>query len=246
MTMTVDVVTGAGSGIGRALARELAADGHAVVGVGRQEERLAATGDGLSAYTAVVADLGEPAGRDTLLEALAGRSVRYLIHNAGRLDPVGDLAAVSPEDWRRSFAVNVDAPLFLTQALLPVFTEGARIVHISSGAAHRAVRGWGTYCATKATLYMIYRLLADELAERGIAVGSVRPGVVDTPMQEAIRALPEARFPDVERFRQLKRDNALVSPEEVATFVHRVLTTTDAERFSRDEWDIREHAGLFR
>jgi NAD(P)-dependent dehydrogenase (short-subunit alcohol dehydrogenase family) len=238
----VDVITGAGSGIGAALSRALLARGDAVIGVGRRADALRDTGAGAPGFQAVAADVSTPLGRDAVADAVAGRRVRYLVHNAGVLPPVGRLMDVDPEQWRYAQAVNVEGPLFLTQRLLP-WLPGGRVLHVSSGAAHRPVRGWGAYCTSKAALYMVYRLLAEELAGRGIAVGSLRPGVVDTPMQALIRGQSETDFPDVARFRALKTDAALTTPQRVAEFVLAVLERTDDGRFSAQEWDIREHAG---
>jgi NAD(P)-dependent dehydrogenase (short-subunit alcohol dehydrogenase family) len=240
------VITGAGSGIGRALARELAAHGHDVIAIGRHEDTLKATAHGHNGITPLAGDVGDPTERARIAHALSDRHLGFVVHNAGRLEPVGDLAKINLAEWRKTMAVNVEAPLFLTQALLELMSHGARVLHVSSGAAHRPTRGWGAYCATKASSYMVYRLLADELAQRGIAVGSLRPGVVDTPMQTHIRSLAVDQFPDVERFRALKRDGLLVAPEDVARFAYDLLVATSQEQFTRAEWDIREHWETFR
>jgi NAD(P)-dependent dehydrogenase (short-subunit alcohol dehydrogenase family) len=237
----VAVVTGAGSGIGRAAARELDAAGYAVIGMGRNRDSLEATSADCKDFTPMPADLADPNERARVASEVAHRSIGVVIHNAGRLEPVGDLAIVDLDQWRQAVAINLEAPLFLTQALIPTLSEDARILHISSGAAHRPVRGWGSYCIGKAGAHMVYRLLADELAEREIAVGSLRPGVVDTPMQSHIRDLPPEQFPEVERFRALKQEGALVAPGDVAYFARRLLELPDPMHFSSKEWDIRQH-----
>jgi NAD(P)-dependent dehydrogenase (short-subunit alcohol dehydrogenase family) len=235
------IVTGAGSGIGRALARELDSLGYSVVAVGRHRQTLESTAEGSRRVRPLIADVATVDGRVAVTEEVGNQRLAVLVHNAGRLEPVGDLAGIDHADWRQTMAVNLEAPLFLTQALLHALMEGGRVLHISSGAAHRAVRGWGAYGATKAGAYMVYRLLAEELGERGVHVGSLRPGVVDTPMQEHIRSLPVERFPDVGRFRALKEDGALVAPADVARFAARLLRDVSDERFRSGEWDIREH-----
>lgn len=237
----IAVITGAGSGIGRAIARELAGRGYSVVGIGRQSEPLETTGEGCADFTPIVADLSDPDQRTRVATELGTRNVRFLIHNAGRLEPVGDLGAVALAEWRAAMAINLEAPLFLTQAMLGSLYAGSRVLHISSGAAHRPIRGWGSYCLGKASTYMLYRLLAEELADRGIAVGSLRPGVVDTRMQAHIRSLSPAEFPDVERFRALKAEGKLVDPADVARFASRLLEGTDDAHFKAGEWDIRDH-----
>jgi NAD(P)-dependent dehydrogenase (short-subunit alcohol dehydrogenase family) len=89
--------------------------------------------------------------------------------------------------FEETLQTNAVAPLFLTQALLPALRAGSRVLHISSGAAQRPFPSWGAYCASKAALHMLYGVLAAELGASGVAFGSVRPGVVDTPMQDRIR-----------------------------------------------------------
>ncbi|WP_440995465.1 SDR family NAD(P)-dependent oxidoreductase [Arhodomonas sp. SL1] len=240
----ISIVTGGGSGIGRALALRLAGGGMPVLVVGRRDGALEATAAAATGIETVVADVGSEAGRSAVVAAVGGRRVRYLVHNAGVLEPVGPLARVGLAQWRANQAVNVEGPLFLTQGLLPLLS-GGRVLHISSGAAHRAIPGWGAYCTAKAALHMLYAVLREELAEQGIAVGSLRPGVVDTQMQALIRGQDEEDFPAVEHFRALKAQGALESPERVAAFAAAVLAETDETSFSAQEWDIREHGGRF-
>lgn len=240
------IVTGGGSGIGQALVQRLVTEGLSVISIGRRSaplEALARTQP--ERIEPLSADVATPEGRERVAEAVARRRVRYLLHNAGVLEPISPLAEVGLEEWRYSQAVNVEGPIFLTQRLLP-HLAGGRILHISSGAAHHPIAGWGAYCTSKAALYMVYQVLDLELHSRDIAVGSVRPGVVDTPMQALIREQDRARFPDVERFRELKRSGALTSPDDVAAFVWRLLTRTTPEEFSEQEWDVQEHAARLR
>lgn len=236
------IVTGAGTGLGRAVALKLADAGFAVIGVGRRVEPLEALEEEAQGQvTPLSADVGLPEGRQAIADALGGADrVRFLIHNAGVLEPVGPLSEIALKDWRYCQAINVEAPLFLTQLLLPRL-QGGRVLHVSSGAAHRSIPGWGAYCTSKAALHMLYMVLRDELADRDIAVGSLRPGVVDTPMQALIREQPESRFPAVERFRELKAQGALHAPEAVAAFALRLLTEVEPARFSAEEWEYDQH-----
>lgn len=141
-------------------------------------------------------------------------------------------------------ATNLEAPLFLTQALIPhlkrcLAEEGAtkpRVLHVSSGAAETEFEGLGAYCISKAGLKMMYKVLAAELLRNNIAVvGSVRPGVVDTPMQNTAR---ESDFPFMKYFRDLHANGELDSPNNVAKYFHWLLTEVDDEEFSKDEWDF--------
>jgi len=237
------VVTGGGSGIGRALALELARRGLDVVIVGRRRERLdAVCRDGGERISAVCADVAQASGREAVCHALNGRQVRCLVHNAAVLEPIGPLSGVTLEAWRDAQAVNVEAPLFLTQALLGQL-RGGRVLHVSSGAAHHGYVGWGSYCAAKAALHMLYQVLRDELADAGVAVGSVRPGVVDTPMQALIRQQGEDNFPAIERFRELHRGGHLLKPERVADFMASLLLDAPTSVFVAREWSAPDDAG---
>lgn len=236
---SITVITGGGSGIGQALARRLASHGRSVLIVGRRAQALEETQGSESNIEPCVADIGTPDGRATIARALDGRPVQWLVHNAGVLEPVGPLLAQTNEALQTAWAINVEGPISLSAALVNQMPQGARILHVSSGAAHTAYTGWGAYCITKAALHMAYEILRQELSDQGIAVGSLRPGVVDTPMQALIRSQSEDDFPAVEQFQALKTSGSLATPEQVAAYMHNVLEKTDAGLFSAQEWDIR-------
>jgi len=240
------IVTGGGSGIGQALAWELAlTHNFKVYIVGRRADTLAQTlNRAQQNIVPVTADVATAAGRRAILRAVSAETtLKFLVHNAALLQPVKPLMSVTVDEWRYHQATNVEGPLFLTQALLPKLS-GGRVLHISSGAAHHAYAGWGAYCASKAALHMIYQVLRLELKKQQVSVGSLRPGVVDTPMQNSVRQADAAVFPRLQRFVELKKNNELLSPAFVARFIAYVLLETDDERYSRQEWDIREQMDL--
>jgi NAD(P)-dependent dehydrogenase (short-subunit alcohol dehydrogenase family) len=247
----VSIITGGGSGLGRALALRLVQRSNPIIIVGRREHKLLETQAACSnpsLVRTVVADISDPKGHDAILDALEdNEKIKALVHNAAVLEPVGKLMDMDPVKWREHMQINVDGPLFLTKKLLPKLIpdnideeRGGRILHISSGAAHYPYRGWGAYCTSKAAFHMLYRSLSAELSPLGVSVGSVRPGVVDTPMQDLIRSKSELELPDVARFRQLKEQGTLMDPDEVATFIDWLLNETDDVEFSEKEWDVRE------
>jgi len=147
--------------------------------------------------------------------------------------------------------------VFLLQALQPHLRRpGARVLHIGSGAAGKAVGGWTAYCASKAAFLSVYRCLSQELRPEGVHVGSVRPGIVDTPMQGAIRSADEDAMPDVDFFRSLHKavkggsgggdkprappSDSLDSAENVGAFLRFLLLEAGEDEFSAEEWDIRD------
>lgn len=259
----VSIITGGGTGLGAALAKRLVSRSKQVLIVGRRANKLLETKNQCSnpsLMRTVVADVSQPEGRHAILNSLGENEwVDNLVHNAAILEPVGPLMDVKPDDWNNHMNINVTSPLFLTQTLLPKLkikngddndtnnnNEGGRVLHISSGAAHHGYRGWGPYCTSKAALHMLYQVLAAELSPHGIAVGSARPGVVDTPMQDLIREKTEEEMPDVSRFKIMKQQGSLVDPDDVAKFLDWLLHETDDVEFSEKEWDVRDDESMHR
>ena len=234
------LITGGGTGIGRALAERFAYKGWRVTIVGRRLELLQEVAQEYpDKITFVSADVGSIQDRQKIVAEAKG-TLDLLVHNAAVLGPVGPILDQSPEDWKSHMATNVEGPLFLTQALLPNLAENSRVVHISSGAAHQGIPGWGMYCTSKAALFMLGQLLKEELAQRNIWFGSVRPGIVDTPMQAEIRALEPENFPMVEQFRQYKATGTLVTSELVAQYLEWLLLEVSGPQLGEREWDIRD------
>ena len=151
------------------------------------------------------------------------------MHNAGVIEPIGAIGAISPEEIERSVAINVTAPLLLTNAVLasgflraPIADAPARtltVLYVSSGAAHRHIGGWSVYSSTKrAGEAFIEALAAQHAGDGRIRAAVVQPGVVDTGMQERLReyAATDVYFPERDRFVALHREGELVAPAEAA------------------------------
>jgi NAD(P)-dependent dehydrogenase (short-subunit alcohol dehydrogenase family) len=210
------LITGASRGLGLALARSLAADGWRLAIDARDPAALAAAATELAGLTQVVAIPGDVASEEHRL-ALARAAAEVggldaIVHNASRLGPSpspprghpGPRAALAdyPIDaLRHVYAVNVFAPLRLTQLLLPHLRPGARVVFVTSDAAVEAYSGWGGYGSSKAALDQLAAVLGAEHPE--LRVYSVDPGDMNTRMhQEAFpgedisdRPPPEASVP---------------------------------------------------
>ncbi len=230
------VITGGGSGIGRALAHRLAASNLEVLIIGRVEKTLMET---KSSYPdkiiTLVADISVGSGRAHVERFLKERSVCALIHNAAVLNPLKPLLEVNVEEWQHAFATNVEGPLFLTKRLARLL-QGKRVLHLSTAMAHMPTSGWGAYCATKSALFMIYEILKKE--RTGILFGSVMPGVTDTNMQALIRSSVTLEKAQIEFFMRLKENKQLILPDTVACFLDYLLHTVDDELFQSKEWDI--------
>jgi len=180
------IVTGAGSGIGRATAAALCERGLDVYGVGRREGALLETkrmvGDN---FHAVVADVATPDGRGAIADRIDGTTPTVVVHNAATTGPLGPLDALTLDGFRATMASNVEGPLFLTKALMPKLAQGSRVLHVSTGGAHQGFDGMLSYCASKAALRSVYESLRDEHAGR-VCFGSAQPGVVATEMMRGL------------------------------------------------------------
>lgn len=247
----VSIITGGGSGLGAAIAKRLNFRSQPIIICGRRLDKLLETKGACSnpsLVRTVAADISKAEGRDAIFNALGEREkVQHLIHNAAVLEPFGSLSSLEPDQWRQHMEINIDGPLFLTQKLLPRLRpdnkdeeRGGRVLHISSGAAHYPYRGWLAYCTSKAAFHMMYKSLSTELSHIGIAVGSARPGVIDTPMQDLIRSQSERDFPDVTRFKVMKEQGRLMNADDVAVFIDWLLNETNDVEFSEKEWDVRD------
>lgn len=232
------VVTGGGSGLGRALAQSLAQRNKQVLVIGRREQALAETASLFPQISYLVADLATSAGRLATMSHLQElSSLEGLVHNAGIIEPIEPLASINEQAWQQILDTNLNAPLFLTQLLLNKLKNG-RVLHIGSGAAYFPVKGWAGYCVSKAALSMLTRCW--QLESESISFSSVMPGIIDTDMQALIRS---ASFMDQEKsafFHDLKREGRLLSVATVASFLTWLLVDLDKETFRVKEWDIYE------
>lgn len=181
------VLTGAGSGIGAAVARRLLARGEELVLLARTADRADELQDHFPGTRAIVADLSDPSS----LESVLGRqelpaSVDALIHAAGVVD-LGPVADTSAASWTHQLTVNLTSPAELTRLLLPAIrTARGQVLFVNSGAGLRAAPGWGAYAASKHGLKALADALRQEEARHGVRVSSVYPGRTDTPMQERV------------------------------------------------------------
>jgi 3-oxoacyl-[acyl-carrier protein] reductase len=183
------LVTGASRGIGRATAVALAQAGARVfVHYGRGLDEAASVVQQIEAAggraQAIGADLSLPDGPHKLAAelhpALGGR-LDILVANAG-ISKAATIEEMIVEDFDALFAVNVRAPYFLVQQLLPVLGASASVVFTSSLVAHAAVGNLSAYAATKGAIDTIVKHFAFNLGPRGIRVNAVAPGIVDTDM----------------------------------------------------------------
>lgn len=227
--MEVYFVTGASKGIGFELFNQLQAKGHKVIGIARTVVE--------GAENFVSADLGQTGRLDELMTSLIeehreGAAAFTLINNAGIVEPIGLVGDVDGQDIENALAINLTAPMRLSNTFISTlkdFEGPKRIVNISSGAGRNPYEGWGTYCSTKAGLDHFSRVVAVEQknAQYPVEIVSIAPGIIDTGMQETIRASEEDEFPLIDQFINYKEQGLLSSPEETAAKLISLMETED-------------------
>jgi 3-oxoacyl-[acyl-carrier protein] reductase len=180
------IVTGAGGGIGRAIADRLAADGFHVVIVDIAEARAQAAAEELRASGASAEAAALDLRDDDAVAALIDRLPRVdvVVNNAGVFDE-RSLLDLTAEDFRRHYEVNVVAVFRMARAAIPRLPQGGKIVNIASR-AFLGARNHAHYVASKAAVVGLTRAMAMELAPKGILVNAVAPGLVDTPLLRAL------------------------------------------------------------
>jgi 3-oxoacyl-[acyl-carrier protein] reductase len=227
------LVTGASRGIGRATALAQAG-AQALVHYSNSEKEADAVVTEISKAGGRAekgaADLRQADGPHILakrVRAIVGDRLDILVANAG-ISKAASLEDTRIEDVDNLFAVNVRAPFFLVQQLLPALCKGSSVVLLSSLAAHASVGGLSAYAATKGAIDTLVKHFASALGERGIRVNAVAPGVVETDMSDFIKT--EAGRGVTLGMQALKR---VAQPDDIAPVVA-FLASDDARWITGD------------
>ncbi|MCU0765381.1 MAG: SDR family NAD(P)-dependent oxidoreductase [Burkholderiaceae bacterium] len=238
--MQLVIVTGASRGLGRAMAEQLLSPERLLLTISRRpdpsmQDAAAARGAQLEQWALDLAHgTGAAARLEAWLRSLDGARFggATLINNACLLGPVGPLQRAQAEPTAAAFRVGLEAPALLAAAFLRA-TDGwaapRKVLNISSGAGRRTLPGWGVYCAVKAGLDHLSRVMAEDEARRpnGARVVSLAPGVVDTDMQAQVRCADAADFPALPHFVELKEKGQLAGAAEAAARVLAYLARPD-------------------
>ena len=240
MTKHLFILTGASRGMGLAMARQLLQPGNMLLCISRSvNETLAVqakqAGANLLQWTQDLALGARSSARleQWLREQVAsGFASATLINNAGIIPRIGPWSEADADDLSHALRVGLEAPMQLTSAFLRATDNWAgqrKVLNISSGLGRRAMASQAGYCAAKAGMDHFTRCVALEelLKTNGAKLCSLAPGVIDTGMQEQLRAADSNLFPDQSSFINLKTSGSLSSPEEAASRVLEVLTRAD-------------------
>ncbi|GGV64849.1 ketoreductase [Streptomyces longisporoflavus] len=213
------VITGGGTGIGRAAAHAFAAEGARVMVVGRRTAVLAETARGhAGSIHPFGADLSDPRTPRAVVAAAERElgGIDVLVNNAVTMGSA-PLGRIDPDNTRDQVAVNLLAPLFLTQEALPALESSkGLVINVTTAGNQRGWPGHSVYGATKAALDFLTRTWALELAPKGVRVAGIAPGPVDTPIAEHAGLDPEG----IAQLRARQRGRVPLGrvgqPEEVA------------------------------
>jgi 3-oxoacyl-[acyl-carrier protein] reductase len=219
------LVTGASRGMGRASALALAAAGAQVL-----EGVVAEIRKGGGRADAIAVDLATADGAGKLAKqarSIIGDRLDILVANAG-VSKAATIEEMTVEDFDKLFAVNVRAPYFLVQQLLPVLGDGSSVILVSSLGAHAAVGTLSAYAATKGAIDTLVKYFAAALGPRGIRVNAVAPGVIDTDMSNLVKTDEGKSF--VLGMQALKR---IGQPDDVGSVVA-FLASQDARWITGD------------
>lgn len=234
--MQFAIITGESRGLGNAIARLLLEQEINVIGISRNgnDELKTIAKSHQVKYKHYYCDLANT----TMLEKTASiiseylfkndASKIYLINNAGVLQPIDQAMNIRAEDLSYHVQVNTIAPIILLNLFLRKATNHQVPligVTVTSGAAERPIYGWSVYCSTKASINMYTKTAALEQEEKNTChkVIAFNPGIMDTKMQEQIRASTADEFIQVEDFRLLKENNQLRDTKTVGQVLVNIL-----------------------
>ena len=221
----VALVSGGGTGIGKAIATGLAGAGAAVVLTGRRADVLERAAAEIAATGGRVEMAPGDVSRKSDCELVVERtlevfgSLSILVNNAGVAAP-GPLAEAAEEEVHAMVDINLKGPIFLTQAALTALenagvAENASILNISSSVTFQALENYSIYSAAKAGLDMLTRCWARELASSGVRVNAISPGIVETPVFESMMP-PDEIAAFLESFEKLVPLGRVGQPDDIA------------------------------
>jgi len=226
------LITGTGSGIGKALAELLLDKNYKVIGYSRTNSITHLN------FTFTKIDLSDLSATKTLVFPKTNKSDVLLVNNAATIGTIVPFNKKTPTDIINEYQLNLIAPTLLSQKFISTYKANSKLlINLGSGAANNPISSWSTYCATKAGLDMLTQVIAEENHEN-LTVFSVHPGIVDTNMQKNIRDTDPNLFPLLNKFTNYYNNNELENTGTVAKKLYYIIR--NFTEFTKNILSIRD------
>lgn len=232
----VAIITGAGRGIGRAIALAFAREGAQLFLAARTQEELEETAQACRQVDGqaqpVVADISNWQEVQKLVETSIQKAshVDVLVNSAGVYGPIGSTAEVDLSEWKRAVDINLFGPLYLFQALMPHMIERkqGKIILLGGGGATTPLPNFSSYAASKAGLARLADTLAEELKSFNVQVNVIAPGLVDTRLQDEVLQAGNRAGGLYEKIKSARETGAGAVPPDLAADLAVFLASEDS------------------
>ncbi|MFP4049381.1 MAG: SDR family NAD(P)-dependent oxidoreductase [Desulfovermiculus sp.] len=216
------LITGAGRGLGRAVAQRFAREGAEVIGLARHTEELKNVGQHIQAkggsFQGLTCDVSQAAAVQQTADQVRKKyeKIDILVNNAAIVGPPQFTDTF--DHWRQTLEIDLLGPACCMHTFMPLMPFPGTVINITSGLSRMAFPRFSAYCTSKAGLEQLSRCLAQEFGQAGLKIACLDPGVMDTGMQETIRELGPDRLGTGlwEQFQDMKKSGQLRDPAEVA------------------------------
>ena len=226
------LISGTGSGIGKALAELLLDKKYKVIGYSRTNQIIHTN------FTFTKIDLRDLVATERLVFPENNKSDVLLVNNAAAIGTIVPFDKKKAEDIITECQLNLIAPTLLSQKFISTYKKNSKLlINIGSGAANSPISSWSTYCATKAGLDMLTQVIAEENHEK-LTVFSVHPGIVDTNMQKKIRETKPDLFPLLSKFTSYYNNNELENTGNAAKKLYYIIQ--NFAEFTKNILSIRD------
>jgi 3-oxoacyl-[acyl-carrier protein] reductase len=218
------VVTGAGRGIGRAIALAFALEGADVLAASRTLSEVRATAEGVRALGRKALALNVDVADRNQVDWMVAQAVEewgkvdILVNNAGTYGSIGPLAGNDPEEWVRTVSVNLFGAFYCARAVLPFMIKERRgkIVNLSGGGASSPLPNFSAYATSKAAIVRLTETLAKEVEEFNIQVNAIAPGAVNTKLTDAVLAAGSVAGEEMLAQARRQKETGGASPDRAA------------------------------